>query len=309
MADPNVPRGALSLQNVLKYTVQHHDPNPNAEIPKLDETADVERTQFLANALNALTVDAVAIMKEALFILDSPQASTDDQIESLDVIRSHIDDIDNAISLVKLGGTATLLRYIAPGVDNEVRSSALNTVAEVAQNNVFCQNALVNDKFLPVLLKNLSDADQNIVRCSLYAISTLIRNFEPGYIEFKRINGISALIGCLKIANVNVFVKAAFLIASLSSADQSVRDDFLKEDVFPVLVENLSPVEDFDIKIETTLFALSSLSRESDLKLSTDRREEILSTLQQIISKNKQSETCEDMVNHARNIVDNLNAR
>jgi len=170
-----------------------------------------------------MTVDAVAVMKEALFILDSPQASTDDQIESLDVIRSHIDDIDNAISLVKLGGTATLLRYITTGVDNEIRSAALNTVAEVAQNNVFCQNALVNDKFLPVLLNNLSDTDQNIVRCSLYAISTLIRNFEPGYLEFKRIQGISALITCLKIANVNVYVKAAFLIASLSSIDQSVK--------------------------------------------------------------------------------------
>jgi len=60
-----------------------------------------------------------------------------------------------------------------------------------------------------------------------------------------------------------------------------------------VLVDNLKPVEDFDIKTETTLFALSSLSLESDLKLSTDKREEILSTLQQIISKNKQSENCE----------------
>jgi len=60
-----------------------------------------------------------------------------------------------------------------------------------------------------------------------------------------------------------------------------------------VLVDNLKPVEDFDIKTETTLFALSSLSLESDLKLSTDKRDEILSTLQQIISKNKQSENCE----------------
>jgi len=102
----------------------------------------------------------------------------------------------------------------------------------------------------------------------------------------------------------------------------------VKEEVFPVLVENLKPVEDFDIKQETTLFALSSLSRESELKLSTEKREEILSKLQQIISKNKQSETCEvrlfyisivmyqisyllylqDMVNYARNIFDNLSA-
>ncbi|EDW94333.1 hsp70 nucleotide exchange factor fes1 [Drosophila yakuba] len=305
MTDPNVPRGALSLQNVLKYTVQHHDPNPDAA-PK-SETADPERAEFLANALNAMTVDAAAALKAALVILNSEEASTDDQIESLDVIRSHIDDIDNAITLVKLGGTATLLRYITHS-DNEVRESALNTVAEVSQNNVFCQNALISDQFLPALAKNLSHSNPSTVRCSLYALSSLIRNFQPGYEEFKRINGIRSLIPCLKSTNLNVYVKTAFLIASLTSIEKSVRDDFVKEDVFPVLAENLKPVEDFDIKQETTLFALSSLSRESELKLSTEKREEILSKLEQIISKNKQSETCEDMVNYARNIVDNLSA-
>ncbi|XP_017128513.1 hsp70 nucleotide exchange factor FES1 [Drosophila elegans] len=305
MSDPNVPRGALSLQNVLKYTVQHHD--ENAE-PKLNEAPDVERKEFLANALNAMTTDATAALKAALLILNSDEASTEDQIESLDAIRSYIDDIDNAITLVKLGGTATLLRYIKDS-DSEVRVSALNTVAEVAQNNVFCQNALINDKFLPVLTKNLSNANQEIVRSSIYAISSLVRNFQPGYNEFKRIKGISALIPCLKSTNSNVYIKAAFLIASLTSGDKSVRDDFVKAEVFPVLVENLKPIEEFDVKQETTLFALSSLSLESDLKLSTEKRNEILSTLQLIISKNKQTENCEEMVNYARNIVDNLNAR
>ncbi|XP_017071566.1 hsp70 nucleotide exchange factor fes1 [Drosophila eugracilis] len=302
MTDSNVPRGAPSLQNVLKYTMQHHDPNAT---PQLAEEPDAERTQFLANALNAMTVDAAAALKAALLILNTDEASTDDQMESLDVIRSHIDDIDNAITLVKLGGTKTLLRYITHS-DSEIRSSALNTVAEVAQNNEFCQNVLINDQFLPVLAKNLTNTNQNIVRCSLYAISSLIRNFEPGYNEFKRVNGIRALIPCLKSTDLNVYVKTAFLIASLTSGDKSIRDDFIKEDIFPVLVSNLKPVDDFDIRQETTLFALSSLSVESDLKLSTEKREQILSVLQQIITKHKQAENCEDMVKYARNIVDNL---
>lgn len=60
-----------------------------------------------------------------------------------------------------------------------------------------------------------------------------------------------------------------------------------------MLLENLKPVKEFDVKQETTLFALSSLSLESELKLSTEKRKEILSILQQIISKNKQTENCE----------------
>ncbi|XP_016980457.2 hsp70 nucleotide exchange factor FES1 [Drosophila rhopaloa] len=305
MTDPNVPRGAISYQNVLKYSVQHHDQTGQ---PKLDEAPDVERHEFLANALNAMTTDASAALKAALVILNSDEASTEDQIESLEAIRTYIDDIDNAISLVKLGGTATLLRYIKDS-DSEVRISALNTVAEVAQNNIFCQNALINDKFLPVLTKNLSNANQDIVRSSIYAISSLIRNFQPGYNEFKRIKGIRALIPCLKSTNSNVYIKTAFLIASLTSGDKSVRDDFVKAEVFPVLVENLKPIEEYDVKQETTLFALSSLSLESDLKLSTEKRNDILSSLQLFISKNKQTENCEEMVNYARIIVDNLNAR
>ncbi|KAH8257041.1 hypothetical protein KR038_001760, partial [Drosophila bunnanda] len=264
--------------------------------------------QFLESVLSAMTTDASTALKAALVILNSDEATADDKLESLDVIRSHIDDIDNANSLVKLGGTTTLLRYVKDS-ESEIRVSALNTVAEMAQNNTFCQNALITEKFLPALTKNLNEANEDIVRSSIYAISSLIRNFPPGYKEFKHINGIKALVPCLKSPNSNVYIKAAFLIASLSSRDKDVRDDFVKAEVFPVLLENLKPIKEFDVKQETTLFALSSLSLESELKLSTEKRKEILSLLQQIISKNKQTENCEDIVNYARNIVDNLNAR
>ncbi|XP_017016335.1 uncharacterized protein [Drosophila kikkawai] len=304
MANPNVPRGALNLQNVLKYTVQNTD--QNAEEKPIEAADDVEKKQFLESALSAMT-DAPTALKAALVILNSEEATTDDKLESLDVIRSHIDDIDNANALVKLGGTVTLLRYVKDS-ENEIRVSALNTVAEMAQNNTFCQNALITEKFLPVLTKNLSEVNEDVVRSSIYAISSLIRNFQPGYAEFKRIKGIKALVPCLKSSNSNIYIKAAFLIASISR-DKNIRDDFVKAEVFPVLLENLRPVIEFDVKQETTLFALSSLSLDSELKLSTEKRKEILSILQQIISKNKQTENCEDIVNYARNIVDNLSAR
>ncbi|KAH8239241.1 hypothetical protein KR032_002279, partial [Drosophila birchii] len=266
------------------------------------------KSKFLESVLNAMTTDAATALKAALVILNSDEASADDKLESLEVIRSHIDDIDNANSLVKLGGTTTLLRYVKDS-EKELRVAALNTVAEMAQNNTFCQNAFITEKFLPALTKNLGEANEDIVRSSIYAISSLIRNFQPGYEEFKHIKGIKSLIPCLKSSNSNIYIKAAFLIASLSSRDKKVRNDFVKAEVFPVILENLQLITEFDVKQETTLFALSSLSLESELKLSTEKRKEILSLLQQIISKNKQTENCEDIVNYARNVVDNLNAR
>ncbi|EDV41144.1 uncharacterized protein Dana_GF10869 [Drosophila ananassae] len=307
MSDSNTPRGALSLQNVLKYTVQHHDKNGTE--PKENETPDVEKSKFLEEALTAMTTDASKELKAALIVLEDGESSLDEKKDSFEVIRSHIDDLDNANSLVKLGGNKAVLRCIKDEADSELRISAIETVAEMAQNNIFCQNALINDKFLPELVKNLSNNNENIVRSSIYAISSLIRNFEPGYKEFKRVKGIKALVPCLKSSNTNLYIKAAFLIASLTSKDKSVREDFVKAEVFPVLLDNLKPVKEFDVKQETTLFALSSLSLETDLKLSTEKRKEALATLEQIISKNKQSQDCEDMVSYARSIVDNLNGR
>ncbi|KAH8288060.1 hypothetical protein KR018_011096 [Drosophila ironensis] len=307
MSDPNAPRGPLSLQNVLKYTVQHHS---NDDEPKANEApADPERSKFLEDALCAMTTDASKQLKAALTVLEDPECCLEDLKVSLEVIRSHIDDLDHANSLVKMGGTKTLLRCISHGADNEIKVSATEAVAEMAQNNIFCQNALLNDKFLPVLVQNLNNSHDSIVRSSIYAISSLTRNFEPGYKEFKRINGIQALVPCLKSSNANLYIKAAFLIASLSSRDKAVRNDFVKAEVFPVLLDNLKVVNEFDVKQETTLFALSSLSLETKLKLSTEKRKEALDKLQQIIAKNKQTEDCEDMVSYARNIVDNLNSK
>lgn len=170
-----------------------------------------------------MTTDASKELKAALIVLEDGESSLDEKKDSFEVIRSHIDDLDNANSLVKLGGNKAILRCIKDEADSDLRISAIETVAEMSQNNIFCQNAFINDKFLPELVKNLSNNNENIVRSSVYAISSLIRNFEPGYKEFKRVKGIKALVPCLKSSNTNLYIKAAFLIASLTSRDKSVR--------------------------------------------------------------------------------------
>ncbi|XP_001353420.3 hsp70 nucleotide exchange factor fes1 [Drosophila pseudoobscura] len=301
----NSPRRSLNLQGVLKYAVAHTT-SPEADA-KPSTDLDDEKSRFLEGALNSLTVGASNDFKTALEILDSPETSTEEKKESLNHLRSHIDDIDLANSLAKMGGTKTLIRYITMP-EKDLQALSINIVAEMAQNNIFCQDIFTKEKFLPALTRNLSEGNENanIVRCSIYAISSIIRSFQPGMNEFKRINGIKALLPCLKSSNSDVYIKAAFLIASLSSLDKSFRDAFLKADAFSILFENLRPIDCFDVKQETTLYALSTLSLKSNLKLSAEKRKDLDLTLAQIISKNNQNENCEDMVNYAKNIVENL---
>ncbi|BFF99455.1 hsp70 nucleotide exchange factor fes1 [Drosophila madeirensis] len=302
----NSPRRTLNLQGVLKYSVEHTT-NPEADA-QLSTDLDEEKSQFLEGALNSLTVGASNDFKTALEILDSPATSIEEKKESLDHLRSHIDDLDLANALAKMGGTKTLIRYVtAP--EKELQALSINIVAEMAQNNIFCQDIFTKEKFLPALARNLSEAksNENIVRCSIYAISSIIRSFPPGMKEFKRINGVKALLPCLKSSNADVYIKSAFLIASLSSLDKSLRDAFVNSDAFSILIENLKPIDDFDVKQETTLHALSTLSTKSNLKLSAEKRKHLELTLAQIISNNKQNEDCEDIVNYAKEILDNLN--
>ncbi|XP_022227696.2 hsp70 nucleotide exchange factor fes1 [Drosophila obscura] len=297
-------RRALNLQGVLKYSVEH-TANAEAADAQLSTDLDEEKSRFLEGAINSLTVGASNDFKTALEILDSLETSIEEKEESLNHLRSHIDDIDLANSLAKMGGTKTLIRYITVP-EKELQALSINIVAEMAQNNIFCQDIFTKEKFLPALARNLSEANENIVRCSIYAISSIIRSFQPGMNEFKRINGVKALLPCLKSSNSDVYIKAAFLIASLCSLDKSLRDAFLKADAFSILLENLKPVDDFDVKQETTLYACSTLSLNSNLKLSAEKRKDLDLILAQIISNNKQNEDCEDMVNYAKNIADNL---
>lgn len=158
----------------------------------------------------------------ALTNLKDESVSMAEKLECLDIIRDNIDDIDAANSFVKTGGITTILEYIRlPNCD--LRPQSIYIVAEMAQNNEFCQNYFVNEKIIPVLIPTMNDADEELARGSIYAISSLIQNFPTGLKEFLQSNGIQTLLSCLSSSHVTVYIKSAFLIASLSSNDTSFR--------------------------------------------------------------------------------------
>lgn len=158
----------------------------------------------------------------ALLILRTDSTTIEQKIDSLDLIRDKIDDIDLANSFVKIGGAAELLRYIRTR-DNNLRPQSIYIVAEMAQNNEFCQNYFYNEHIIPVLTSTMNDADEDVARGSIFAISSLIQNFPPGLKEFLSTKGIQTLVSCLNSTHKSVYIKAAFLIGSLASRENSIR--------------------------------------------------------------------------------------
>ena len=61
------------------------------------------------------------------------------------------------------------------------RANAANCVAEMAQNNPYCQENFLTDRFLPLLLTLMEKDPEERVRLKcLYAISSIVRDYPPG---------------------------------------------------------------------------------------------------------------------------------
>ncbi|KAH8307350.1 hypothetical protein KR044_010451, partial [Drosophila immigrans] len=247
--------------------------------------------EFLQGALQSMsmTVDDV---QYALANLKNDSISTAEKLECLDIIRDNIDDIDAANSFVKVGGITTLLTYIRTP-NRDLRPQSIYIVAEMAQNNEFCQNYFLNEKLIPLLTSTMNDSDEDLARGSIYAVSSLVQNFPAGLKEFLRTNGVQKLLSCLGSNHSTVYIKAAYLIATLSSNENSFRDLVNKQNAAQILLSKLEAKDEYDDKLEATLYALSALSSNSKWKITPSQQKEAATILKQIVNNKALSESCE----------------
>ncbi|XP_034481428.1 hsp70-binding protein 1 [Drosophila innubila] len=293
------PNRKQNLEGLLRLAVENMEEGSQLNQDPIE--MDAQRNEFLQGALQSMTMK-VDDVQYALANLKNESVSTAEKLECLDIIRDNIDDIDAANSFVKTGGITTLLEYIRKP-NSDLRPQSIYIVAEMSQNNEFCQNYFVNEKIIPVLTSTMNDADEDLARGSIYAISSLIQNFPAGLKEFLRTKGTQTLLSCLSSTHVTVYIKSAFLIASLSSNDSSFRDLINKQNAAQILLSNLEAKDEYEDKLEATLFALSALSLNSKWKITPLQQKEVAVILKQIINNKVLSETCEEMIKYARNIL------
>ncbi|KAH8405412.1 hypothetical protein KR222_011470, partial [Zaprionus bogoriensis] len=247
------------------------------------------KREFLQAALSTMNDDDISF---ALAKLKIESTSVAEKLECLSLIQNSIYDIDMANSFVKTGGIAEVLQYIRdPDVD--LRPQSIHIVAEMAQNNIFCQNYFLNEKLIAVIASTMNDSDEDLARGSIYAISSLVQNFSPGLVEFLRINGLNTLLSCLSSTHASVYIKAAYLIGSLSSSDKSIKDRIKKDNAALSLFSNLEAKDEYDDKLEATLSALSALSANSQWKISKSEYQRVEPILKQIIDSKELLESCE----------------
>lgn len=124
-----------------------------------------------------MTIDIVELLQKQIEIIkkvENVSAKDDIQeyLDAIDVVLEHIDHIDIANDFHKIGGFMTLypcLKCKHP----RIRAGGCELLAVLCQNNPYCQQIVLDNEFIPMLLGLVEkDEDRTVVVKALYALGS-----------------------------------------------------------------------------------------------------------------------------------------
>ncbi|XP_037277683.2 hsp70-binding protein 1 [Rhipicephalus microplus] len=228
-------RNPKNLPALLNFCVR----NTVAEDVPSSSTAtmDPERRKWLEEAMSDMTVSPVEEMQKNLNVIketlsqhrESGQAPTEEScctLESaLESITDYVGSIDYAKDFHKIGGFDVLEELLC-FPNSEVQSGACELVAELVQNNPYCQKQAA--QCLKFLLRLMDSTQETLRLKALYAVSCLVRHNISVYLEFEKSDGFSALLRALQSDSLRLKTKAGFLLSSLCSQQERSRDTLIR---------------------------------------------------------------------------------
>uniref|UniRef100_A0A182QC69 Nucleotide exchange factor Fes1 domain-containing protein n=1 Tax=Anopheles farauti TaxID=69004 RepID=A0A182QC69_9DIPT len=297
--NPDQPRQPRNLQGLLKFAMEatkdEDAPHP-AQLQPMNE----ERRRFLEEALKSLTVDIVQQLEKSMKILLESDTDDDAKAEAIDTVIDYVQDIDTANDFYKVGGFV----IIKPGLESssaEVRSGTLRLVGELAQNNPFCQQHLLELNILARLTELLSD-EPSVAQQAMHAISCMVRHYEPCLAAFIEIGGLECMLGCIQTDNEKLRIKTSFLMANLCTELAPVRDEFIKLNAVERVMAAVKPAKDYDAKLETALSTLNVLT-ECEEGVQRCREGNLKQKLETILKLNADKEECQEQVEYAQTLL------
>ena len=171
------------MNQLLKWSIENSE-NPSAD-PTSTTDPKAERPSgrpLNAEALNALLggPSDADLMKESMAAIQSPQLSLADKLIAFDNFEQLIENLDNANNMDVLNLWTPLVQLLRND-EAEVRRYAAWCVGTAVQNNVKAQAKLLALDAISVLTQlSIDDASEAVRRKAIYALSSEIRNFQPG---------------------------------------------------------------------------------------------------------------------------------
>ena len=215
------------LQGLLRLAVEHS----GGEDPINPESLSIEnneRLQWLNNAMNNLGIDIVRELAKGIDTMKTGDLTSIEQDmtpyeDTLEILCDYVDNLDYAKDFHKLGGYSIFASCFS-SPHNEIRWRAANLIAELTQNNPYCQEAAVNEGILAQLL-NLLDKDScELVKIkAMYAVSAITRDCPIGYSEFEKLDGWSIILRAVQSKIGKLCTKACFFMSAMCTQCPGVK--------------------------------------------------------------------------------------
>lgn len=134
--------------------------------------------------------DEVALMKESIAVAHNPKVEIKDKEIALDNFEMLIENMDNANNIENLGLWHPIVDLLKNEVPDDLRIIVCGIIGTAVQNNPKSQEDFAKTNGLQELVKLAGDGQKKALQNkSLYAISSYIRNYKPGYKQFDESSG------------------------------------------------------------------------------------------------------------------------
>lgn len=175
------------LNDLLKWSIKNSDSSRNAQpAEQRSDPASGLSPKMLAELLGGPS-DADR-MKDAMHAIVAPmeQVDLDNKLIAWDNLEQLIEQIDNANNMEPLGLWAPLLKQLE-NAEPEMRKNAAACVSTAVQNNIKSQEKALSLGAIPTLAKlAVDDEDQGVRKKAIGALSSSVRNFQPGMDELEK---------------------------------------------------------------------------------------------------------------------------
>ncbi|KAF7412340.1 hypothetical protein HZH66_001236 [Vespula vulgaris] len=222
---PEQPRQPTDLQGLLRFAIEASQAEGVTHEPQF-QPLDEEKKKFLTEALSSLTVNVIEELQKAIKILSNvvdlrPDDDSFKYDAALERIADFVDSIDIANDFYKIGGFS-IFGPCLNSSHSSIRWRTADIIAELTQNNPFCQQRILECGLFPILLGMVDKDPSEAARIkSLYAISCIVRGQPMSLQYIDKNDGYSVLLRAMQSSVKKLQIKSAFLLSSLCNKDNS----------------------------------------------------------------------------------------
>lgn len=190
--------------------------------------------------------DEPALMKQAIQVVENPDADDQNKVVALENFEMLIENLDNANNIENMKLWPSIIaQLLASNLEFQVLAASIVGIA--TQNNPDSQTAfLAKEGGLSKLVELASSpaTPKELVMKSLFAMASLIRNFEPGTTAFVKLGGLESIrLGASQDDHKLLLRKLSLLSALLSTGlDEDkklhIHSDKLVEQLTAVLTKD-----------------------------------------------------------------------